>query len=106
MHAPVHEGLLRLVVGASHHRRRRPHDLDEKWREFALAHGALRGYLLVLKLRGSGTLSVRMYDDVLYHRKVSDDSDFSSSSNGSSIGDFSDVDVDVADSGLASGGQA
>ena len=79
-----------IVDGAGHM------TLDEQWREFAIAHGVLRGYLLVFKLHGNGTLSIRMFDEGLRHQRVCDGSDAPSDSDSSSAGDFSDADEDAA----------
>ena len=69
--------------------------LAERWREFAVAHGVLCGSMLVFKLRGDGTLCIRMFDDSLLLQRVHDGSDVPSDSDSSSAGDFSDVDEDT-----------
>ena len=79
-----------IVDGAGHM------TLDEQWREFAISHRVLRGYLLVFKLRGDGTLSIRMFDEGFRHRRVCDGSDAPSDSDSSFVGDFSDTDGDAA----------
>ena len=72
--------------------------LDERWREFAVAHGVLRGYMLVFKLHGDGTMCIRMFDDGLRLQRVCDGSDVPSDSDSSSVKEFSDVDEDATGS--------
>ena len=69
-----------IVNGAGHM------TLDEQWREFSVAHRVLRGYMLVLKLRASGTLSIRMFGDDLLLQRVCDGSDVPSDSDNSFVG--------------------
>ena len=79
-----------IVDGAGHM------TLDEQWREFAVAHGVLHGYMLVLKLRASGTLSIRMFNDDLLLQRVCEGSDVPSDSDCSFAEGFSDADEDTA----------
>jgi hypothetical protein len=80
--------------------------LDERWREFAKAHGVLRGFLLVFKLRGDGMLCIQMFDGSLHLQRVCDGSDVPSDSDGSSAGNFSDADKDAAGPPPSDKGQA
>ena len=71
-----------------------------------IAHRVLHGYLMVFKLRGNGTLSIRMFDEGFHHQRVCDGSDAPNDSDNYFSGDFSDADEATASPQLLGKGLA